>query len=65
MTGFSAEWLALREPADHAARNLEVLAATARYFGGRETIEVLDLGAGSGQTCVRSLRTCPGGRAGD
>ena len=54
MTGFSAEWLALREPADHAARNLEVLAATVRYFGGRETIEVLDLGAGSGSN-LRAL----------
>jgi SAM-dependent methyltransferase len=48
MTGFSAKWLALREPADHAARNREVLAATSRFFAGRETIDVLDLGSGSG-----------------
>ena len=48
MTGFSAAWLALREPADHAARNREVLAATSRLFARHDAIRVLDLGSGSG-----------------
>ncbi len=48
MTGFSAEWLALREPADHRARNRELLAALARLFSDRESVRVLDLGSGSG-----------------
>jgi hypothetical protein len=48
VTGFSAEWLALREPADHAARNRDVLSATSRLFAGRDRISVVDLGSGSG-----------------
>lgn len=44
MSGFSAEWLALREPADVAARSAPVLAFVGRPFQGR----LLDLGGGTG-----------------
>ena len=52
MTGFAAEWLAVREAADWQARSPEVLAAAGRWAdrlatrGG--TLRVLDLGAGTG-----------------
>ncbi len=45
---FSPEWLALREPADHAARNPEVAAALANHFAGRGPLRVVDLGCGAG-----------------
>ena len=46
--GFSAEWLALREPVDHAARNREVLGHVAAHFGGRDFLSIVDLGCGAG-----------------
>lgn len=48
MSGFSAEWLALREPADHAARNRELLAAAAAAVADRQPVHVFDLGCGTG-----------------
>ncbi len=45
---FSAEWLALREPADHAAVNPEVRAALIARFAGQDSISVVDLGCGAG-----------------
>ncbi len=45
---FSADWLALREPADHAARSKSLLAAVADRFAGRDAINVVDLGCGAG-----------------
>jgi SAM-dependent methyltransferase len=48
VTGFSADWLASREPADHAGRNGEVLARLAAYFAAREEVAVVDLGCGTG-----------------
>lgn len=47
---FSGEWLALREPADHAARNKELLAGIAAYFAGRTDLSVTDLASGQGST---------------
>ena len=48
MSGFSPEWLALREPADVRARDPGLLAALAERLAGRERIEVVDLGCGTG-----------------
>lgn len=46
MSGFSADWLALRGPADDAARSAELAKAFARHLPRRATI--VDLGAGTG-----------------
>lgn len=47
-TAFEPEWLSLREPADHAARNADLLARAARLIP--EGKVVLDLGSGTGST---------------
>jgi SAM-dependent methyltransferase len=47
MSGFSPEWLALREPVDHRSRNQDLLAALRTRFADRTTIAV-DLGCGTG-----------------
>jgi hypothetical protein len=52
VSGFSAEWLALREPADAVARSETVVAYVARPFQGR----LVDLGGGTGAN-VRYLST--------
>lgn len=46
--GFSATWLALREPADHAARDGGLLAAAVAAAGPSPVI--VDLGSGTGST---------------
>ena len=48
MSGFSAEWLALREGADHAARNGDVARAAAALLAGKKPARIIDLGAGAG-----------------
>lgn len=50
--GFAAEWLALREPADHQARDKSLLKRAAEIAGPNPVI--LDLGCGTGST-VRAL----------
>ena len=47
-TTFEPEWLALREPVDHAARDSAVLAHAAQAVRSGDTI--LDLGSGTGST---------------
>lgn len=45
---FSPEWLALREPADHASVNAEVRDALRASFAVKPSIRVVDLGCGAG-----------------
>jgi hypothetical protein len=54
MSGFSAEWLALREPYDRAARSAEVVEAVTEAFRDAPSIAVVDLACGSGAT-LRAL----------
>ncbi|MFE1599585.1 methyltransferase domain-containing protein [Methylobacterium sp. ID0610] len=55
MTGFSAAWLALREPADHAARDPGLMAALGRALAERPgPLRVVDLGCGTGSN-LRAL----------
>lgn len=57
MSGFSADWLSLREPADHRARNPALVAALARHLADRpadRAVRVTDLGCGTGSN-LRAL----------
>lgn len=54
MSGFSVDWLSLREGVDHRSRDPVLLASLASAFAGRETIDVVDLGCGSGSN-LRAL----------
>lgn len=65
MTGFSADWLALREPFDRAARNasaplLDLQAAAVRLRGDDPVLRVIDLGCGTGAN-LRELAPRLGG----
>ena len=53
--GFDAAWLALREPADAAARDPGLLAAAAGYLGAGAL--AVDIGCGTGAT-VRAFAGC-------
>jgi len=59
MSGFSPKWLALREPADHAARNPQVLAAVGSYFSTKGSLTVIDLGCGAGSNLRGSYAALP------
>ena len=54
MSGFSAEWLALRENYDIRARNPVVLDAVTTLLKSRDAASVVDLACGAGST-VRAL----------
>ena len=54
MSSFSADWLALREPYDARARNTEVLAVAAASLEQHQTVQIVDLGCGTGST-MRAL----------
>ena len=40
MSGFSADWLALREPFDRRARDVSVMADVARHFSNRASLTI-------------------------
>ena len=48
MSGFSPEWLALREPADHRARDGFLSMALAERLQSKPIVRVVDLGCGTG-----------------
>lgn len=50
MSGFDKDWLALREPADRAARHDGLVADLARHLASLEDARVLDIGCGTGST---------------
>jgi SAM-dependent methyltransferase len=54
MSGFSADWLTLREPYDRRARNPAVLDAVAASLKPHSAIRVVDLACGTGST-LRAL----------
>src|SRR5882757_1641251 len=54
MSGFSADWLALREPYDLRARNPAVLDAVAAALAPHALVRVVDLACGTGST-LRAL----------
>jgi hypothetical protein len=56
---FSAEWLALREPCDHASVNPEARATVAGRFADRASIDVVDLGAGAGSNLRGTFAVLP------
>lgn len=55
MSGFSADWLSLREEVDGRARNRDVLAALAAHVAERTALHVTDLASGTGSS-VRALK---------
>ena len=59
--GFSADWLALRAPADAAARAPEPLARLEEWAAGRP-LRVVDLGCGTGATHRALAGRLPGAR---
>ncbi len=58
MSGFAADWLALREPADQRARHAGIIAAVAQYCSTRAQqklpVRMTDLGCGTGSS-LRAL----------
>ena len=51
--GFSADWLRLREPYDRAAVDRGLLDRLLEWAGRRESLDIVDLGAGTGSTMRR------------
>jgi hypothetical protein len=54
MSEFSPDWLRLREPADHRARDKRLMKETARLLDGKPAVRIVDLGSGLGSN-LRAL----------
>jgi SAM-dependent methyltransferase len=59
MGEFSAEWLALREPADHRARSTGLTRKIASRMLDRRPVRVVDLGSGTGSNLRYLARFLP------
>lgn len=61
MSGFSKEWLSLRESADHRARDPVLRDAVVAHLAGLEHVRIVDLASGSGSN-LRGLAPFIAGR---
>lgn len=59
MTGFSPEWLSLREAADHRSRDAALADALRSYFLQRDHVTVFDLGCGTGSNLRATAALLP------
>lgn len=48
--GFDADWLALREPVDHASINAELRRSLVDHLKDREQLTIVDIGSGTGSS---------------
>lgn len=48
MSDFTTDWLALREPADRASRDLELTRRLGAWASGHRVLDIVDLGSGTG-----------------
>lgn len=60
MSGFSPEWLALREPVDHRSRDQQLAERVREHFAGRREVKVVDLGCGTGSNLRGTYHLLPG-----
>lgn len=61
MSGFAADWLALRAGADRRARSVRIGQVLSAHFEGRPPLRVLDLGAGTGNNLAETAPALPAG----
>jgi SAM-dependent methyltransferase len=60
MSGFSADWLSRREPADHRARDSGLLDRLAEWAASRDSLSIVDLGCGTGSNARAMVPRRPG-----
>ena len=63
MTGFSAQWLAMREPVDHRSRDVSLQNKVSSHFEQRrfsaaQPMRIMDLGYGTGSICEPLQMDC-------
>jgi len=56
---FSAQWLTLREPVDHASRAPDLARRVSAHFSGSATVSVVDLGCGTGSNLRATAALLP------
>lgn len=59
MSGFSPDWLALREPVDHRSRDAALAKRVTQLFANRPQVSVVDLGCGAGSNIRATYKLLP------
>lgn len=59
MSGFSPDWLALREPVDHRSRDAALAGHVAAHFAQHAHVSVVDLGCGAGSNIRATYKLLP------